>query len=420
MSERGKLLPWFASAIWTLGSVSTMPQTAIASTDERLAVAGFVDQMTVRQGVPFQFHITVRNPAPRVVVLRQITLLRPGGIVVLDSKLPTSPLELGPLETRAFELSLKAAKAGDFQLGIHLTWADSNRISSASVSIASIGVIPSWMPRFLIPPKDTSYLPQLVAFLVAFVSLVVTWWVNRAQQARSDRRSQVELFLPKLHDAASKYDIPIGRAAWKVSDAIAAAISAAHPGGFTRESLFLLAEYNHWERGHYEGQGGVFLSDLEGERIVSRLRDRVYGFFPGRAAAHGQFSREDLSEVTDLYQQCKAREAYFYQTVKRSPNDVIFQRYVQWINLAGGEPSGSVYCRDLLRLYAEVLLYEVNVPYGPWYKESRFRLGSKNMMALSRGERRILRELLSELYGQGVIGVRGRFRYVGRIRMRRS
>lgn len=131
--------------------------------------------------------------------------------------------------------------------------------------------------------------------------------------------------------------------------------------------------------------GGYFLKDLTAEWIISRLERKIAQII----GASNILTKKDIS---NLIKNITPDERYtdFVDKLENGTLRGMLRKYEDWHR---NEPNAARQVSDFFQLFSNVLQFEVNKVYKPWYKKlPEPELSLTDLDCL----RRILEELLSE------------------------
>lgn len=126
-----------------------------------------------------------------------------------------------------------------------------------------------------------------------------------------------------------------------------------------RETFHYLALFLSQRSYMYSKIHGIFLKDLSSEAVIPFILDKkIFDFFKESKS----LSKADLSKLAE---ETDPNETFFDFSVKLDNQlSTTFKKFNNWIN---EERSDCSELCDYLNCFSDLLLYEINEPYGAWY-----------------------------------------------------
>lgn len=178
------------------------------------------------------------------------------------------------------------------------------------------------------------------------------------EREQDEDRQIVRILLPKVMELASKYYLPL---TWNAERFVMASATGM---GQTEELVFHLVNFFIVARGLKESAGGIFMKDLEGEKIFVN-GNRILRAISVEAAG-GEVA---FTYVLDRLASRAPKGRWPRLSDVQSPKEEAWMELESWVKKLdekGNENEASA-IRYLFNALRGVLRYESNAPYFNWY-----------------------------------------------------
>jgi len=387
------------ATLFTAGSLAwdddsnTAPKAAVAATSPAITtndvqIDGWIDDRRVTPGDPITFWIVVQNPplAKEIRNVEIVALRRPNFEIPAQQlhcwETVTSPAEIpaemvpicrntsipappwlpqpsvGPAGSVTVEGHLIAGpRTGKFGVTAVVGWLDASGAQRRKpISVAPVIVESRWLNRAVSAARIAQSILKDFA-----LPLVLLWLGYRIKKIETDRevtRKETDdhvarvqqtwtLMLPKVHENAEKYYIPLMSYAGSVGK-----YHAAQPDySFFFYSLFLA----QMKQMNFK-IGGFYLKDIIGEEVVSRIWETLLDEADS-AKWFGRVQRENLQlAVTPPLTYAEFQKEALQDPATASP-------HVKFL-AQSNEFSKQL---PLFKLFSTALWFETNICYVVWY-----------------------------------------------------
>ncbi len=238
------------------------------------------------------------------------------------------------------------------------------------------------------------------------VGFLVRWLFDQLSEhlaARREYRQKItELMIPKLHEYAEKYYVPVGSLASGAAARLRAMLAS--PANVSNDQLghmmFNLGRFFGKEVERSRAIGGFFFQDLTGEALASALQSNLNAIWSSSQFV-GTQQRVSLREEAE-----KAGSIAIFLHELDSNQGPLRDALRQWLK----SEEAPALC-DRLEVYSKLLLSEVNWAYEYWYRQ-------KHQPVFSAAQTTMLKNLLDKLEQRGEISAARKRNYLRKLRVK--
>lgn len=220
--------------------------------------------------------------------------------------------------------------------------------------------------------------------IISIIVAAINHYFQKAQKDRIHYQETHRIMLETLHEYVEKYYMPQIR----YSDYLANFYSEQkdlQDHHKRNQSLYFLMLFNRIQIIQRDNIGGIFLQDLVGEILLSKLSERI-SLATGTRPMSESKAFPSFEVYSDVIRGIKAELKYseFLDLLETNKYKSVLGHYKNWVLYTTELEELSKY----FRLYSNIFYCEVNRPYIPWYGE--------NIRLKDESEINLLKEILIE------------------------
>ncbi len=334
---------------------------SVNRTDE-LRLRGWATRSRVSPSGSVRVYLTIENRSNERI--DDIRLSLEGESFAASGPIPLGGLESGRALTRPTDLQA-SNETGSGIITSLVVWKSGTTQASSTLSIGPVEVRPGKSLYLLLGSSVLAFFKDLA---LPIVLVLVAYAIQYLQQEKTGHQETFQAMLPRAHENIVRFLLPITASAGRFLRYLPEAKVPRPENEQKKEELALQQAFFHLffiakgMRNLSQKGGGIFFTNIPGEAAVSLCWKEL------SARMEKELGAREISEILDEW----GRAESFTSLQKRfktvtDPTRTCFteteKKFKIWIR------AELDYESRLLRVFKDVMQYEIDKIYGAWYRD---------------------------------------------------